>query len=234
MTVCIIPARGGSKRIHRKNIRNFCGKPMVAHAIKTAIDTLIFDRIIVSTDDPEIADIARSFGAEIPELRPATLSDDHSTTIQVIQYVISSHLFNLPDATKICCLYPCTPLLKAAVLVDCMHECERVGKGFVMPVLGFNTTPFRALLKQPNNRLVPAFQGNSLKRTQDFEQAYYDAGQFYIASKETWVANSDIHSAAYGYELNRLDAVDVDTEEDWALAEAIYQLLQKKNAVTGF
>ncbi len=218
MKVCIIPARGGSKRIPRKNIKDFCGKPMLARAIETAKNSQLFEQIIVSTDDSAIADIAQHHGATVSQ-RPAELADDYATTAAVIRHVLQS----MPKASHICCLYPCTPLLKSQYLTDSFECWQSSNSLYCFPVLEFESNVLRSLKLSDAGEVSSMFSQHELTRTQDLTQAYFDAGQFYWGSREAWLGEDKIHNHALGYVLPKYSVVDIDDENDWRFAERLYQ-----------
>ncbi|BFN01421.1 pseudaminic acid cytidylyltransferase [Moraxella sp. K23] len=218
MKVCIIPARGGSKRIPRKNIKDFCGKPMLARAIETAKNSQLFEQIIVSTDDGAIADIARHHGATVSR-RPAELADDYATTAAVIRHVLQS----MPKASHICCLYPCTPLLKSQYLTDSFECWQSSNSLYCFPVLEFESNVLRSLKLSDAGEVSSMFSQHELTRTQDLTQAYFDAGQFYWGSREAWLSEDKIHNHALGYVLPKYSVVDIDDDNDWRFAERLYQ-----------
>ena len=223
MNICIIPARGGSKRIPRKNIKEFCGKPMLARAIDTAKNSQLFSQIIVSTDDSDIADIAQQNGAEVI-FRPVKLADDYATTVAVIRHAIQ----DLPDNSDICCLYPCTPLLTPQILLDSLQVWQNSTSLYCFPVLAFASNILRALKLTEANEVSSVFAANEQVRTQDLPHAYYDAGQFYWGTQEAWLTEDKIHNHAVGFILPKYRVVDIDDEADWQFAEQLYRLSQGK------
>jgi pseudaminic acid cytidylyltransferase len=228
MNLCIIPARGGSKRIPGKNIRDFCGKPMIAYAIEAARSSNIFSKIIVSTDSSQIAEVARSCGASTPFSRPANLSDDYTPTISVIRHAISEaeragELFD-----KVCCLYPTVPLIQPGDIASGLEVLNDEDGVYSFPVAEFPSTIYRALNLADNRRLKPIYPENQLKRSQDFKKAYFDAGQFYCAHKNTWRSVAEIHDNGIGLVIPKWRVVDIDTLEDWKLAESLYCVQNKK------
>lgn len=223
MNTCIIPARGGSKRIPRKNIKNFCGKPMLARAIETAKTSGLFDKILVSTDDSEIANIARQNNADVIE-RPAQLADDYATTVAVIRHAVQ----NFADNTNICCLYPCTPLLQENWLIDSFEQWQQSDSLYCFPVLEFESNILRSLKLNENGEVSSVFSQNELVRTQDLPHAYYDAGQFYWGSRDSWLTQDKIHNHAIGFVLPKYSVVDIDDEQDWQFAEQIFEILNQQ------
>ncbi len=223
MTVCIIPARGGSKRIPRKNIKEFCGKPIIAYPIEAATKSGLFDKIIVSTDDVEIAEVAASFGAEIPFMRPKELSDDFTGTTPVIAHAIRE-LENVGVDVKIaCCVYATSAFLTPELLkegFDALGE----GKEYSFSVAEFEAPIFRSFKLLDDGGVEMFFPEHFSARSQDLPSAYYDAAQFYFGRKEAFLNNLPIfapHSAAV--KIDRRLVQDIDTPEDWGIAERIYR-----------
>lgn len=225
MNIAIIPARGGSKRIPRKNIKQFCGLPMIAYAILAAKECELFDHIVVSTDDEEIASVARSLGAEVPFYRPLELSDDYASTSPVVNHAIRECL-NLGWNFKFtCCIYPGVPFLKAEDLQGAF-DCIKDGRlNYCFPVAKYPSPIQRALKMLSDYSIQPFSSDFELKRTQDLEFAYYDAGQFYWAANEVWFRKPKIHSDGLGYQIPNWRAIDIDTPEDWRRAELVYQAI---------
>lgn len=226
MKIAVIPARGGSKRIPRKNIKPFAGKPMIGYAIETARASGVFDRVIVSTDDAEIADIAKACGAELPFVRPTELADDHSPTVPVIAHTIEACRALGWEVSHACCIYPAVPLLRAIDLVEALALLEaHGGAGYVFPVAGFPSAIQRALRLGDDARVAPFQPENVNTRTQDLEPGYFDAGQFYWAAAETWLAGLAIHTNGHAIVLPERRVIDIDTPADWVRAEAMYRAL---------
>lgn len=228
MKIAIIPARGGSKRIPRKNIKNFCGKPMIAYAIEAAIGCGLFDHVIVSTDDQEIARVAREYGAEIPFMRPAELAGDHTATVPVVAHAIETCRKQGWSARLACCIYPAVPLIQAQDLHDAYALLEQGNAEYAFTIAPFPSAIQRALRRLPDGN-VRAFNPEYVNaRTQDLEHAYYDAGQFYWGKAEAWLNGLSPHQAGKGLVIPGWRAVDIDTPDDWERAEVIYQLLNPK------
>lgn len=232
MKIAVIPARGGSKRIPRKNIREFAGKPMIAYAIEAARGCGLFDHVIVSTDDEEIARIASEYGAEIPFMRPAELADDHTATVPVIAHAIEACRKNGWLAQLVCCIYPAVPLIQTQDLLDAHALLEPGGSDYAFAITPFPSAIQRALRRLPDGNMR-AFNPEYINtRTQDLEPAYYDAGQFYWGKAEAWLNGLSPHQSGKGLVIPEWRAVDIDTQDDWARAEVIYQLLnpgEKRN-----
>lgn len=221
--LAIIPARGGSKRIPRKNIKPFCGIPMLTRAIAAARDAAVFERIVVSTDCSEIAALARDSGAETPFIRPADLSDDHATTIDVIIHGIEAMTRQGFEADIVCCLYPCTPFTDGATLASFHGRLQQNAADYIFPVCAFPSAPQRALKRDEKGRTAPLDPQFELTRTQDLEPAFYDAGQFYLGRRAAWLARKHVHSNGIGASVDWLAGIDIDTPEDWQKAELLYK-----------
>lgn len=228
MHIAIIPARGGSKRIPRKNIRLFAGKPMIAYAIDAARSSGLFDRVVVSTDDDEIARIAKEFGAELPFTRPATLADDHTPTVPVIAHAIRACREIGWDVASACCIYPGVPLIDPDDLVRAAEMLEHAGEGYVFPVAPFPSAIQRALRRSEDARVTPFDPLHVATRTQDLEPGYYDAGQFYWGGAEAWLAGLALHAHGRAIVLPEWRVVDIDTPDDWDRAERLYRAFSVK------
>jgi pseudaminic acid cytidylyltransferase len=228
MKVAIIPARGGSKRIPRKNIRPFAGKPMIVHAIDAARHCSLFDKVIVSTDDDEISAIAAAHGAEVPFRRPAELADDHTPTVPVIAHAIEAcHQMGWPVAYA-CCIYPGVPFLDVQDLERAFASLDPAQATYSFPVTEFPSAIQRALRRLPEGRMQAFHPEYELMRTQDLEPAYHDAGQFYWAAADTWLTNKRIHNNGIGVEIPSWRVVDIDTPNDWERAELLYNALMHR------
>jgi len=225
MNLCVIPARGGSKRIPRKNIKPFAGKPMIAYAIEAATDSRLFSRIIVSTDDPEVKEVSQRYGAEAPFLRPAELSDDHTPTVPVIAHAIRTLGQTGQSFEYVCCIYPCVPFLKGKDLVMALHLLKKGQADYSISVTEYPSPIQRALKMDAQGCIHPRYPEFELIRTQDLEPNYHDAGQFYWGTSKTWQKNSRLHSSAVGCVIPRHRAVDIDEDQDWELAENLRQIL---------
>ena len=229
--VAIIPARGGSKRIPRKNIKEFCGKPMIAWSIEAALQSGCFDRVTVSTDDEEIARVAREFGAEAPFMRPAELSDDHAPTIPVIRHAIET--IERQQEAKVefvCCIYATAPFLQAPNLIEGYDCLQRDGTlDFAFPVTSYAYPIQRALYVEPKIGTVKMFHPEHANtRSQDLREAYHDAGQFYWGRRDAFIHCDNIFAAKSApIILLRSQVQDIDTAEDWDCAEQLYHLRLK-------
>ncbi|MFJ9450926.1 pseudaminic acid cytidylyltransferase [Herbaspirillum sp. NPDC101397] len=225
MNIAIIPARGGSKRIPRKNIKLFGGKPMIAYAIEAAAAASLFERIVVSTDDAEIASIAREYGAETPFLRPPELANDYAATVPVIAHAIESCRSLGIFAEQVCCIYPGVPFMLAQDLSGALKLLQESNADYCFPVTEFPSAVQRALGRADNGGMTPLYPQYELTRTQDLPLAYHDAGQFYWGGCNAWLSNPRIHSSSVGYVIPNWRVVDIDTPEDWMRAEKMRNVL---------
>jgi pseudaminic acid cytidylyltransferase len=224
MNIAVIPARGGSKRIPRKNIKTFCGKPMISRAIDAAKQSGLFDHVIVSTDDEEIALIARSCGATTPFLRPPELSDDMTPTVPVVAHAVQECINLGWYADYVCCIYPCVPFLVKDDLVKSL-DIIKTGVQFVYPVAEYAHPIQRAMRQLANGKmefLSPQFE---LTRTQDLAKSYHDAGQFYWGKASSWLEQKKMHTDGLGMPIPNWRVVDIDSVEDWKRAELIFNSL---------
>ena len=226
MNVAIIPARGGSQRIARKNIKPFLGKPIIAYAISAAQASGCFERIIVSTDDPEIAAIASYYGAEVPFIRPANISDDHASTMDVMTHCLAYLSAQHTHPDYVCCLYATAPFLRPE---DIRHGFDMVHKQdveFVFSATSFAFPIQRAITLNHDNRVTMLDQSHALTRSQDLPEAYHDAGQFYWGKTDAFIEQKAIFAAhSRALVLPRKRVQDIDTPEDWEFAEALYAVI---------
>lgn len=225
MNVAIIPARGGSKRIPRKNIRAFAGRPMIAYAIDAALQSGLFAHVVVSTDDAEIAEIARSLGAETPFTRPNNLADDHTPTVPVIAHAIDACEALGQAVGAACCIYPCVPFLQTGDLRAALDLLHSTDADYCFPIAEYPSAVQRALRRDSAGHLSPLHPEHQLTRTQDLEPAFFDVGQFYWGRRDAWMTNPRIHSSGVGLPIPAWRAVDIDTTDDWQRAETIHQSL---------
>lgn len=224
MNIAIIPARGGSKRIPRKNIKIFCGKPIIAYSIEAAKKSACFDRIIVSTDDDEIAAIAKEYGAEVPFIRPDDISDDYATTTDVIKHTIIE--LNLPDDTKVCCIYATAPLISSEKLTQGLTLLQKEHLDYVFSATEFSFPIQRAFTLNKNGDVEMFQPGFYNTRSQDLKKSYHDAGQFYWGRSDAWLTGTPIFSLKAKPILLPLTHVqDIDTLEDWLRTEQMFKLL---------
>ena len=224
MKVAVIPARGGSKRIPRKNIKTFCGKPIIAYSIQAAQKTELFDRVIVSTDDKEIAAVARKYGAEVPFFRPKEIADDYTGTSAVVKHAIEWLETHVAPVEYVCCLYATAPFIQAEHILNGYQALLNSDKKFAFSVTSFPFPIQRAIRICEEGGVEPIFPDATLKRSQDLEEAYHDAGQFYWGRTKGFLAGEpmfSIHSSPII--LPRHLVQDIDTPEDWLRAELMYR-----------
>jgi pseudaminic acid cytidylyltransferase len=231
LNVCVIPARGGSKRIPRKNIREFHGRPILAYSILAAIESGCFDRILVSTDDQQIASVARKWGAETPFTRPKAASDDHATTLDVIQHFIGWAQANALAIGNICCIYPTAPFLDPTDLKEALNILKTPKTQYVISCSDYAYPIQRALHLDNEQRLSMFESSHANTRSQDLVPAFHDAGQFYWGTESAFRLGLPFfapHSKAFL--IPRARALDIDTEEDWKFAEILWSgTSSKKN-----
>lgn len=230
MNLAIITARGGSKRIPRKNIRLFCGKPIIAYSIETALKSECFDEVMVSTDDQEISDIAQKFGAQIPFLRSSKNSNDYSSTAEVILEVLNAYYDSGKSVELACCIYPTAPFVTVEALREGKKRMQLDSSlRTTFPVTRFSYPIQRALMMK--NSRVSMFQPEHiLSRSQDLEPAYHDAGQFYWLRSQHFLKNPELFTEqSAGIVLPETHVQDIDNEADWELAEIKFQRIQSAN-----
>lgn len=223
MNLAIIPARGGSQRIPRKNIKDFCGKPMLAWSIEAAQKSACFDDIIVSTDDQDIAEVAQEYGARVPFMRPASLADNYTGTASVVRHAIEWMQENGTTADQVCCIYATAPFVQAADLQQALHTLETSGASYTFSATSFPFPIQRAIRKTDMGGCEPMFPEQIGKRSQDLEEAFHDAGQFYWGRTEAWLGGSSVFSPkSRMHLLPRWRVQDIDTPEDWERAERLF------------
>jgi N-acylneuraminate cytidylyltransferase len=226
-SVAIIPARGGSKRLPRKNIKEFCGAPIISYSINAAIKAGIFSTVMVSTDDDEIAQIARNYGAEVPFLRSEATSNDFASTADVLKEVLMKFQEMGKNFEYFCCLYATAPFVTHDELISTMALLEKTGADSVVPVVRFGYSIQRSL-KIENGRLMMNWPENYSKRSQDLPAAYHDAGQFYCMRTSSFFQQHKLFANfMVPYEISESEAQDIDTEEDWKMAEIKFRTLNK-------
>jgi pseudaminic acid cytidylyltransferase len=225
MNIAIIPARGGSKRIPRKNIKNFCGQPIIAYSIQAAQKSELFDRIIVSTDDEEIADVSRQYGAETPFMRPKELADDFTGTNAVVGHCLKWLIEKDQKPGYACCIYATAPFLQSQYLKKGFQILKKGDCTFVFSSTSFAFPIQRSIRIKQNGYVEPMFPESIPKRSQDLEEAYHDAGQFYWSSPNGFLDHeSSPMTSTYAKTvvLPRHCVQDIDTLEDWELAELMF------------
>jgi len=229
MRLAVIPARGGSKRIPRKNIKPFCGTPMIVWSIKAALSSGCFDAVVVSTDDEEIAEVARANGAMVPFLRPAQLSDDHTGTTSVIRHAIDWHQHQGQKPQQVCCIYATAPFVRAEDIRRGLQLLDETGCAYAFPVTSYAFPIQRAIRITAQGRVEMFHPEHFNTRSQDLEEAFHDAGQFYWGQAGAWLAEKPIFShEAAPVMLPRHRVQDIDTPEDWIRAEWLFRATQNQ------
>lgn len=222
--LAIITARGGSKRIPKKNIKLFAGKPIIHYSIKAALQSGIFEEVMVSTDDNEIADIAIKAGANVPFFRSAKTSDDYATTSDVLREVIQEYQKLKKRYKFCCCLYPTAPFITAERLKESFAHLKSSNTDSLIPIVRFSY-PIQRAFCVSDNRLQYLWPENINKRSQDLEPAFHDIGQFYWFQADSLLINKQIYTNNTSYiEIPESEVQDIDTEEDWIIAEMKYKM----------
>ncbi len=228
MRLALIPARGGSKRIPRKNIKAFHGKPIIAYSIETALSSGLFDEVIVSTDDQEIAEVAKQYGASVPFIRPADLSDDHATTVEVIKHAINDFKNKGLEIDQVCCIYATAPFVQKDFLVEGFEAIEKKGFSLAFAATEFSFPIQRALRRLENGGVEMLQPEHLVTRSQDLEPAYHDAGQFYWGKAQAFLDDIPIFSEqSYAVNLPHYLVQDIDTPADWIRAELLFKALEQ-------
>lgn len=227
MNIAIIPARGGSKRIPRKNIKMFHGKPMIAYSIEAALTSQCFDKVIVSTDDFEIAEVAKSYGAEVPFIRPAEISDDYATTLDVIAHALTWCQLNDIEVENACCIYATAPFINICSLQKGLSALNERNVDYAFSATSY-AFPIQRAIKIDKMHRVSMYHPEHLNtRSQDLEEAYHDAGQFYWGKAQAFLDQKAIFGPnSKAVLLPRKRVQDIDTQEDWELAEALYRVIE--------
>ena len=227
MKLAVIPARGGSKRIPGKNVKLFGGKPMIAWSIEAVQRTGLFDRIVVSTDDKEIASITRKYGADVPFVRPAELSDDHCGTAPVIAHAIEWHLKQDFHPIEICCIYATAPFLRSEDIMLGQKTLNQSDVDFAFSATSY-AFPIQRAFKLREDGRIEMFEPSQFQvRSQDLPQAFHDAGQFYWGTRDAWLSGTPIFgSKSAPVFLPRYRVQDIDTPEDWEQAELMMEVLR--------
>jgi len=235
MNICVIPARGGSKRIPRKNIKAFNGKPIIAYSIEAALKSNCFNQVIVSTDDGEIARIAKENGASVPFMRPSDLSGDYIATMPVINHAIDwlekhQHKFNV---NNVFCLYATAPFIQVDDIKSAYKQLINSDADYCFSVTSFPFPIQRSIMLTENNRVRMFDEKHYYTRSQDLVEAFHDAGQFYWGKAEAFKSEKPMFSEyALPYILPRHLVQDIDTKEDWIRAEAMHRVLQETGALS--
>jgi pseudaminic acid cytidylyltransferase len=225
--LCVIPARGGSKRIPRKNIKDFLGKPIIAYSIEAALESELFDEVMVSTDDKEIAEIAIKYGAKVPFFRSSMNSNDFATTFDVIEEVLNNYMNENIEFDNSCIIYPCAPLLNSRNLKLAFDKLVNHNFDSVWPIVKFGNSVQRSF-KTIGEKVVMFYPEFNNIRSQDLENAFYDSGQFYWIRNKSILSGGSIYSNNSSYIiLDEIEIQDIDNLNDWKLAEMKFNLFKK-------
>lgn len=223
--IAIITARGGSKRIPKKNIKEFCGKPILAYSIQAALESKLFDEVMVSTDSEEIAEVARKYGATVPFMRSEKTSDDYATTADVLMEVLDEYERRGVIFEYMACIYPTAPFVTAQKLIQGMQLLRDENAVMAMPVVAFSYPPQRGYVIE-NQRLNMKWKENFNKRSQDLEKLYHDCGQYYVYRVDKYrERKGQISEGIIPIIVDELEVQDIDNEVDWKLAEIKYQIM---------
>ena len=223
MRIAIIPARGCSKRIPRQNIRLFAGKPIIFWPIEAALSSGLFDKVIVSTDDVEIAGFARQAGASVPFMRPENLADDYADTKSVVRHAISELKLETEPEVQVCCIYSTSVFVDTQLLSEGLEKLKGGNARFVLSITSVDSSVYRSFNKNEDDQITMLFPENYAKRTQDLPNLYCDAAQFYWATVSTWQSDLQIFGPdSIGVFLDPSRVQDIDTESQWLSAERIY------------
>lgn len=224
MNVAIITARGGSKRIPKKNIKDFCGKPIIAYSIEAALQSGVFDEVMVSTDSEEIAEIAQKYGASVPFMRSEKTANDYAVTMDVLKEVIDCYEQREQTFEYVCCIYPTAPFVTADKLKNAFEKLQNSDADSIFTVVPFSFPPQRGLIQ--NGEFIQfKWPENYLARSQDLETMYHDCGQFYIYKSEAIKNKEKLQMKELPYIVSELEVQDIDTETDWKLAEMKYRMM---------
>lgn len=229
-TIAIITARGGSKRIPRKNIKEFCGRPIIEYSIEAALQSGVFDEVMVSTDDEEIAEIARAAGAAVPFMRSPETSNDYATTTDVLLEVLYKYQDKGQDFDYMACLYPTNPFITPDKLKKAMKLIEENDYAEVLPVVQFSFPPQRAYVFHENGTLQYKWEEFKNSRSQDLEKMYHDAGQFYCYDVKSYLEHKGVQGKIYPLICPEHEVQDIDTEEDWKMAELKVEYMKRSEA----
>ena len=226
--LAIITARGGSKRIPRKNIKEFCGKPVIAYSIEAALGSGVFDEVMVSTDDKEIAEVALMYGAKVPFYRSEETSNDFATTNDVLREVLAEYEKRGEKFDAFCCMYPTAPFLKAERLKAAMEMLESSDADKVFPVVAFSFPPQRAVVVR-EGKLRFQYPEHMYARSQDLEKQYHDVGQFYCFKTASFFKHEFWTGKIIPLEISEMEVQDIDNQTDWEIAEMKWKILNGGN-----
>ena len=231
MKIAIITARGGSKRIPRKNIKSFLGKPIIQYSIEAALKSNIFDEVMVSTDDIEIAEIALSLGAKVPFFRSSKNSDDYSTTCDVLREVILDYQKNGKNYKYLCCIYPTAPFVTPEKLIHAMEKLINKNVDCVLPIVEYSY-PIQRSLTIENDKVLMNWPENYFARSQDFKSVFHDCGQYYCMKTESMLEQMKLFAEiTLPVITSELEVQDIDNEIDWELAELKYDFLKRHGKI---
>lgn len=230
-SIAIITARGGSKRIPKKNIKDFCGKPIIAYSIQAALYSGVFDEVMVSTDSEEIAEIAKIYGAEVPFMRSKKTSDDFATTADVLMEVLQEYEKLGMSFDFMACIYPTAPFITGDKLAKAVNDLKKQEATMAMPVVAFSYPPQRGYVIE-NGIMNMKWKENYNKRSQDLEKMYHDSGQFYVFKVDEYISlNGQISENIVPIVVDELEVQDIDNETDWKLAEMKYLLMHNEESL---
>lgn len=226
--ICVIPARGGSKRIPNKNIKSFSGKPIIAWSIEAALQSKCFDQVIVTTDDPKIAEVAQAYGADIPFMRPSELADDHTGTVPVVQHAVQWLADQGAEIEAVCCLHATAPFVLPVYLQEGLQMLQAEDVDYVFSAAEFESA-FQRSFKLTESGHIEMFYPELIDaRSQDLTPAYYNAGQFYWGTSAAWMAGQRVFlSRSKPMIMQRGRAQDIDTPADWEYAEILFNCLHQ-------
>lgn len=224
--LCIIPARGGSKRIPRKNIKDFCGKPIISYSIETALKSGLFDEVMVSTDDAEIAEIAKQYGASVPFMRSAEAANDTAPDVVVLKEVLDEYEKRGKTFDMMCSIYPCAPLVTVERLKEAFDRFVETGADCVFPAIRYGAPPQRGFVVR-DGKWVRQYPEYTYTRSQDLEPIYFNAGQYHFYSGRMYLNKEECDRIYAPFEISEMEAQDVDNEVDWKLAEIKYGMLHE-------
>lgn len=223
--LCVIPARGGSKRIPRKNIKPFLGQPIISYSINAAIESKLFDEVMVSTDDEEIANYSKSLGAKVPFLRSEQNSNDFATIADVIKEVIEYYGKNGEEFNQVACLFATAPFISSQKITEAINQLTNSTSNSVFFIQEFSYPILRSLKQNESNFLEMNWPENLNKRSQDLPKAFHDAGMFYVAETKAFLAENTFFTArATGILVSDIEARDIDNDADWRIAEVLFKL----------
>lgn len=224
--IAIITARGGSKRIPKKNIKEFCGKPIISYSIEAAINSKVFDEVMVSTDSDEIAKIALQYGASVPFMRSSKTSDDNASTRDVLMEVLNEYKLRGQEYDCMMCIYPTAPFITAEKICGAMNTFKELNGSLLIPVVKFSYPPQRAYIIN-DGKLEFKWEEHRYSRSQDLEPFYHDAGQFYCYRIKDYLdSDGAIKENIVPYVMPELEVQDIDNEEDWKIAELKFAMLR--------